>query len=367
MFFRYWQYLLFYILIITLVCFAFPPDSSWKLVWSDEFNNRKLDTSYWNFDLGTGQNGWGNGELQCYTKENISFNDSCLIITLRKESCGGAQYTSSRIHTRKKVDLQYGLIQVRLKAPYSQAVWPAVWTLGINYEEVGWPACGEVDIFEMACGENYPDDRGDNANFAVVHYTDIAGFPKEEKKGVFVKGKMADDFHIFSMEWDKKNLSFYFDTSQIPYFTVDISKPGMEELHQPHSLVINMALGGYGFAGFPDATTVIPQYLIVDWIRWYQKKSNTNYLPQKSLNFSILKILNKGFYLNIIDPSTSYFHIFDAKGRIIYKLDHLIKNKNPGNFLLEWDNIVLKNGIYLINFYNGQQTLNIKFIYQHIN
>ena len=43
----------------------------YNLVWSDEFDGDKLNESDWNFEIGTGNNGWGNNESQYYL--NLSF------------------------------------------------------------------------------------------------------------------------------------------------------------------------------------------------------------------------------------------------------------------------------------------------------
>jgi beta-glucanase (GH16 family) len=333
-------------------------DSTWSLVWSDEFNGPPLDTMSWNYDVGTGDQGWGNGELQSYTHgDNLSFKDSCLVIELRRQTVGAAQYTSTRINTRKKVELQYGKIQVRLKAPYSQAVWPAVWTLGADYNppNITWPACGEIDFFEMACGDNYPDDRGDNANFAVVHYTNLADFPDEFKKSVQVAGRMSDRFHIFTLEWDEKNLSFYFDSAVTPYYQVDISKPYMSEFHQPHSLVINMALGGIGFAGYPDSTTMLPQYLTVDWIRWYQKKTGVRngYEQRNEAAGQSIEKNAGGISFNILVPSRSFMRFFDLRGRLVADLSAWARAMGPGRHSIPWNMIPVSRGAYVARFGDG--------------
>ena len=44
----------------------------WNLVWSDEFNGTQLDESIWNYEIGTGDWGWGNNEQQYYRKENVT-------------------------------------------------------------------------------------------------------------------------------------------------------------------------------------------------------------------------------------------------------------------------------------------------------
>jgi beta-glucanase (GH16 family) len=343
---------------LGLFAYCSGQDSTWSLVWSDEFNRPPLDTTSWNYDVGTGDHGWGNGELQSYTQgENLSFKDSCLVIELRRQTAGAAQYTSTRINTRKKVELQYGKIQIRLKAPYSQAVWPAVWTLGADFNPpaVSWPACGEIDIFEMACGENYPDDRGDNSNFAVVHYTDPLESTVEAKKSIRIGGRMSDEFHVFTLEWDENFLSFYFDSAAIPYLQVDITKPYMSEFHQPHSLVIDMALGGIGFAGYPDASTVLPQYLTVDWIRWYQKKAGIRdgYERRNEAAGQSIEKNSGGLSFNILVPSRSFLRFFDLRGRLVADLSAWAHAQTPGWQGTAWERLPVRRGAYCISFSDG--------------
>ncbi|HUI93817.1 MAG TPA: glycoside hydrolase family 16 protein [Chitinivibrionales bacterium] len=344
--------------LLGIVAWCAGQDSTWSLVWSDEFNGNALDTASWTYDVGTGDQGWGNGELQFYTPgDNLSFNDSCLVIELRRQLMGSAQYTSSRITTRQKIELQYGKIQVRLKAPYSQAVWPAVWTLGSDFNppyNTPWPACGEIDIFEMACGENYTDDRGDNSNFAVVHYTDLADFPNELKKSIQVPGRMADQFHVFTLIWDEENLSFYLDSAATPYFQVDITPAYMSEFHQPHSLTIDLALGGVGFAGNPDASTVLPQYLTVDWIRWYQKKTNVQNGFAKPIAATPSMEKNaSGLSFNIQEPANAFLRFFDLRGGLVADLSDWIRSQPAGRHTVAWERLPVRRGVYCISFSDG--------------
>jgi hypothetical protein len=71
-----------YLLIICFSCVYSACESDdvqkldkrdWKLTWSDEFEGVKdqaPDPKKWTYDLGTGQNGWGNGEYQTYTNRS---------------------------------------------------------------------------------------------------------------------------------------------------------------------------------------------------------------------------------------------------------------------------------------------------------
>jgi hypothetical protein len=131
----------------------------YDLAWSDEFNGSQLNSSDWGYDIGTGNGGWGNNELQYYTNRNLYLKDGFLVIRADEESFGGRSYTSSRIKTQGKKNFQYGRIDIRARMPEGQGMWPALWMLGENINQVSWPYCGEVDIMEMVGGGSGRDNR----------------------------------------------------------------------------------------------------------------------------------------------------------------------------------------------------------------
>jgi beta-glucanase (GH16 family) len=128
------------------------PERNWQLVWSDEFEGdagQLPDPTKWAFDIGTGEDGWGNLELQSYTNNpaNVSLDgQGNLVITARQS---GNSFTSGRIKTQGLFSQQYGRFEARLKTPYGPGIWPAFWMLGDNIETVGWPQSGEIDIMEL--------------------------------------------------------------------------------------------------------------------------------------------------------------------------------------------------------------------------
>ncbi|MBN1818816.1 MAG: DUF3472 domain-containing protein, partial [Sedimentisphaerales bacterium] len=125
-----------------------PDDPQWKLTWGDEFDYTGLpNADKWDYEVGFIRN----QEKQYYTKaraENARVEDGMLIIEGRKEKYDRADYTSASIHTWGKQHFLYGRIEVRAKLPTGRGTWPAIWMLGINRRELGWPACGEIDIME---------------------------------------------------------------------------------------------------------------------------------------------------------------------------------------------------------------------------
>lgn len=233
------------------------------LIWSDEFDYTGLpDPSKWNMEIGG--DGWGNNELQYYTdSENNAYVDNgVLTITARKESVGGRDYTSARITTQNKFDFKYGRIEARIKLPYGQGMWPAFWMLGKNFNTVGWPACGEVDIMEMVGGTGQ-----DNTVYATLHWDNNGENASYGESYTLPNGIFADDFHLFSVEWDSQKIVAFMDDTQ--YYQIDITPEQVSEFHQNFFVILNMAVGG-DWPGPPDGTTEFPQTMKVDYVRVYQ-------------------------------------------------------------------------------------------------
>ena len=118
-------------------------------LWSDEFDGANLNTEVWSYDLGAG--GWGNSEIQEYTNDssNVRVENGVLVINAHEKTQRGKRksYTSGRIKSENRLTVKYGTIEVRIKVPdLADGLWPAFWTLGNNFQDVGWPDSGELDI-----------------------------------------------------------------------------------------------------------------------------------------------------------------------------------------------------------------------------
>ena len=97
---------------------------------------------------------WGNQELQYYTDEpgNAALdgagNLALVVRRVNPEQYDGCGYTSARLVSRDRVSFRYGLVQARVKIPRARGVWPALWMLGQDIGQSGWPGCGEIDVME---------------------------------------------------------------------------------------------------------------------------------------------------------------------------------------------------------------------------
>jgi beta-glucanase (GH16 family) len=270
------------VLLFAIICGSAPLKSStasagnpagWRLVWSDEFNGptgSAVDSTKWSFDLGG--KGWGNNELETYTSRiaNAHLDGGSLIITAIKETFTGADgitrdYTSARLLTKNKFSQAYGRFEARIRIPYGQGIWPAFWLLGANIGTAHWPNCGEIDIMENIGKEP-----------SIVHGT-FHGPGYSGGKGVgapytLTRGKrFADDFHTFAIEWEPNVIRFYVDGLLYETRTpADLPANTSWVFDHPFFIILNVAVGG-GWPGNPDATTVFPQQMQVDYVRVYKR------------------------------------------------------------------------------------------------
>lgn len=234
-----------------------------NLVLEENFESGEIDSSLWSFEIGTGQNGWGNNELQYYTDrpENVKVEDGKLIITAREESFEGSRYTSARMITKEKFEIQYGRIEARMKMPWGRGLWPAFWMLGSNIDEVGWPQTGEIDIMEY---------RGQDPNIVhgSVHGPGYSAGESITKSFVLDNDRLDTGFHTYGIEWNKDYINFYIDDALYNQIKPD-DVTGEWVFNKPFFMLINMAVGGT-FVGSPSTDTVFPQTLEVDYIRVFE-------------------------------------------------------------------------------------------------
>lgn len=235
--------------------------AGYDLIWNDEFEGSSVNTNDWNFEIGTGSGGWGNNELQYYREENAWLEDGLLIIEADNIPYLGSDYTSARITTQGKQSFTYGRIDIRALLPEGQGLWPALWMLGQNFSSVGWPACGEIDIMEMIGGS----DREDTVH-GTLHW-DENGHASAGNSYQTSGETFAEIYHVFTILWDETSIKWLVDDVQ--YGEINITPSFMTEFHDPQFFIFNLAVGG-NWPGSPDATTIFPQKMKVDYVRVFQ-------------------------------------------------------------------------------------------------
>lgn len=235
------------------------------LLAADEFDGPAggaPNPGIWRYDLGAG--GWGNAELQTYTdsRRNAALDGAGnLVITAHREADGS--YSSARLKSESTYTAQYGRIEARIRIPRGQGIWPAFWMLGADIGQVGWPACGEIDVMEnvgyepgivhgTVHGPGYSGAQGISAA-----YTNPSG------------AAFADDFHVYGVDWRPGSITWTVDG--VAYRTVTRADVGSAQwvFDKPFFVILNVAVGG-NWPGSPDASTRFPQQMTIDWLRVHQ-------------------------------------------------------------------------------------------------
>ena len=249
------------------------PPVGYHLVWSDEFSqdpNGPPDPAKWGYEEGFLRN----HEAQYYTSrpENVRVENGQLIIEGRKEDYSPpnpkqsepliAHYTSASLTTQNKASWQYGRIEVKARLPAGKGVWPAIWTLGTDVTQVGWPRCGEIDIMELV-------GKDPGIIHSTVHYF-INGKHASEGKPLPVANPDTA-FHVYAAEWTPDHIDLFVDDKNVLAFDVDkATDNGENPFHKPHYLILNLALGG-AWGGPVIDDSIFPQRMTIAYVRVYQR------------------------------------------------------------------------------------------------
>lgn len=274
------------------------------LVWSEEFNaNGAPEPGTWSYDIGH-NNGWGNYELQTYTDDpsNVVVDGGVLKIRAQRD---GNQFTSARVKTEDKVSFTYGVLEAWIKVPDMEAgLWPAFWTMGSNFYTVGWPKSGEIDIMEMGQGKAINEGKVNRRVVSAAHW-DIFGQYATYARSFDANVDLNQAYHNYTMEWTPDKIVTYVDGNWIWEIDIGQECPSCAELHQPHHILLSMAVGG-GFTsggssssaasssssgcggsssagaassggcttrGPDDITAPFPGEYLIDWVRLYDTGS----------------------------------------------------------------------------------------------
>ena len=261
----------------------------WELVWRDEFDENKMDTSKWSYwENGNPWNSGNyldeNGDLvdqygfkakQYYLRDNVKFEDGYLVITVKKEDNKTVKidgkdrkilYSSGAIHTKDKFSVREGKIEMRATMPEGIGTWPAFWTWPEGYSQASnIPAKEEIDVFEIY-GDNL--QRVTGTAHALKADNTYASFVGSDLK--IKKNEDLTRFNTYAVEWDEKEIKWLFNGRV--YKRLSMKKVGRSSeniFKLPHFLIINVALQN---KTGEDGDVKFPTEMKVDYVRVYKKK-----------------------------------------------------------------------------------------------
>jgi len=246
--------------ILLLLTSSFSNAQNKELLWVENFDGDRLNEKFWNFELGDGCPelcGWGNNERQVYTSSNHSLKDGYLYLNANFKD---GIYTSSKITSKNKFEFQYGRIEIRAKLPVGSGLWPAFWLLGSNISQVGWPACGEIDILEYVGKEQ-------GMVFSTLHTKDSYGNSKNTKKVQIEDIEIG--FHEYAANWTKDKIDFFVNHQLIYTFSPKDRSVEVWPFDQPFYIILNLAIGG-AFGGPEVDDSIFPQDFVIDYIKVYK-------------------------------------------------------------------------------------------------
>lgn len=271
---------------------TFTP-AGWKMIWNDEFSGSTLDTTKWGYEEGflldendINTAGWGNEELEWYTRDNVSVKEGILNINMKKQpkeftqkndssKKATAQYSSGKITTKNKFSVKYGRVDFRAKMPTGTGIWPAMWMLPNDARYGSWPLSGEIDVFEGR-------GRTPDMVFGTLHYgaqwpnnintSDVLNMKQDGNKKTGI-----DDWHVYSVVWEAENIKIYcdgkcyFKCTYAEWYSGSDRGNAYAPFDQRFYLILNLAAGGTFDSGYVPDSSFTSGTMQVDYVRVYQK------------------------------------------------------------------------------------------------
>ena len=217
--------------------------------------------------------GWGNSELQYYQSANTEvYNGTAKIIAKQEpngivDSWGNTMYySSSKITTKGLFEFKYGKVEARIKTVDGQGFWPAFWMLPSGGS---WPCNGEIDIMEQ-----WGSDGPTNTTTGAAHVGICPGSSFYQSfSNVISSGSYADNFHVYSVQWQPDYIAWYVDNVQ--FFQVTPSSYPSNYTWPFNSndwyLMINLAISNSTWAPAPNSNTIFPSQIEIDYVRVYEQ------------------------------------------------------------------------------------------------
>lgn len=233
------------------------------LVYEDDFD--ELDMTKWSYEIGLVRN--QSRELQCYRYENVSIENSKLVLTAKRESYGGKEWTSGSITGQQIQEFGYGRVEAKIKFPNIVGAFGAFWMLGSNFwieftdggmsteQGVLWPKCGELDIVETIPGD------------ATSMQTNLFSYTGNTLGKGYSPNIDSGKWHVYAVERTDTYIASFIDGVEYKrWIFADLGTYLTQAYLLPMFIVLNLAVG---LAGGTPLPTTNEMKMYVDWVRVY--------------------------------------------------------------------------------------------------
>lgn len=264
----------------------------WVLVFSDDFDDNLFDTSYWSAQIGVPRDPTFEKQKAWHLAENVVENSNCLKIVSKNEPVYNKPvvtnwspytvqyenfaYTTGEVWSNYRFG--YGKYEARIKIPKGKGFWPAFWLWTDD------PKYNENDIFEFM-------NNNTTTHHMTTHFDFYGNGNHPFCTESYTSNDFSEDFHIFTLIWEKNSTQWYVDgilkridykyynIQGQPYTGCDIYTNHSYILNKiypnsPMYIIFNTAIENHNYS--PDYTTPFPSYLLVDWVRYYQRHPIVN-------------------------------------------------------------------------------------------
>ena len=237
------------------------PPADWRLVFSDEFDGSKLDTSKWSTTMdfpGTHGPRYHNEFYSSYTlDEDVVVKDGLLSLRTDRQVVSGTEpvglfeYSQGLVSTQDKFNFTHGYVEIRAKYPGGKGLWPCFWLMPVGAQS--WPP--EFDIAEYYGGQHK------------MHHGLAYGTMRDVKwdSSGDVETDFVNEWHTIALEWTQGKAVWYVDN--VPRKTVVADYVPDVPMYV---ILSNGVSSAYGPSGAPDENTVFPNAFQIDYIRIWQ-------------------------------------------------------------------------------------------------
>ena len=217
------------------------------------------------------------------TKTMSIYENGNLVISIKEEQTlwdsiwGNRKITSGRIHSQDKLEFTYGRVEARIQIPIlANGLWPCLWMLGSNFDDVGWPASGSMTLMQMGSAEAISAKSSfHQRRFGAI----LAGRWRDCYSRAIVSIHRFDLTVIFILtSWNGHPRALQRRSMVCKLLRKDISEegcPACDEFHKSHFFILNVAvgwivhefisrMGNYSTAACRNAESIIYESMTMD-------------------------------------------------------------------------------------------------------